>query len=145
MYYTFVWDYWNKEHIKKHNVTADEAEEICRNSSVQQQTYNGRKMFFGETEKKGSIMNRPKPIKPFKTLADEAAFWDTHDVTRIFEQKNTKLTDLPDLEKEKETAITIRLQKSIKNKLETIARARGINPSTLSRMWIIEKLYKQEA
>jgi len=74
-------------------------------------------------------MTKPKPIKPFKTLAEEAAFWDTHDFTSV-------------IEKEKEAIITIRLQKSVKKKLETIAHARGINPSTLSRMWIIEKIYQ---
>lgn len=85
-------------------------------------------------------MKRPKPIKPFKTLDEEAEFWDTHDVSRIFDDPKTPLSALPLLEKEKEAVVTIRLQRSIKHAIDQVARKKGLNTSTLSRMWLIEKL-----
>lgn len=80
---------------------------------------------------------RPKPIPPFKTLDEEANFWDTHDVSDL---GKVPLMDLPLLETEKEEMLTIRIQKSIKKRLASVARAKGINLGTLTRMWLIEKL-----
>lgn len=85
-------------------------------------------------------MNRPKPIKPFKTLDEEARFWDTHDLSRLFDDPNIPLKKLEPLESEKTATLTLRVQKSVKEKIERIARLKGINPSTLSRMWLVEKL-----
>lgn len=85
-------------------------------------------------------INKPKPIPPFKTLDEEAKFWDTHDVSALFDYPNTPLTKLPLLETEKEESLTVRVQKSVKVKLMRVARAKGVNVGTLTRMWLIEKL-----
>lgn len=82
-------------------------------------------------------VHRPKPIPPFKTLDEEAEFWDTHDTSLL---GKVPLMDLQLIEKEKEETLTLRLQKSIKRKLEKIAQLKGINASTLTRMWLIERL-----
>ena len=82
---------------------------------------------------------RPKPIPPFKTLEEEAEFWDNHDTSLL---GKVPLLKLPLLEKEKEEALTVRLQKSVKQKLERIARQKGIGPTTLARMWLVEKLFE---
>jgi len=79
-------------------------------------------------------------MKPFKTLEEEAVFWDTHDVSGLIMNPKAALSSLLKIEKEKEASITIRVQKSVKDHLVEIARKKGINPSTLSRMWIIEKM-----
>ena len=80
---------------------------------------------------------RPKPIPPFKTLDEEADFWDTHDTSLL---GKVPLLKLPLIEKEKEESLTVRLQKSVKIELEKIARQKGIGSTTLARMWLIEKL-----
>ena len=85
-------------------------------------------------------MNKPKPIKPFKTLEEEANFWDTHDVSDLFSNPKTPVSKLSRIEPEKQAVMTIRLQGSVKRRLENIAQQKGINPSTLSRMWLIEKV-----
>lgn len=85
-------------------------------------------------------IQRPKPIKPFKTLDEEAEFWDTHDLSQIFVNPKVPLLSLPLIEKEKEEMLTIRIQKSIKDKIIKLARMKGINPTTLARMWLIEKV-----
>lgn len=86
-------------------------------------------------------MNRkPKPIKPFKTLKKEADFWDSHDISSLFNNPKTPLSKLPLIEKEKEAVITVRLQRSLKGSMGEIARTIGVNTSTLARMWLLEKL-----
>lgn len=80
---------------------------------------------------------RPNPIVPFKTLDEEAEFWDTHDVSEF---GKIPLLELPLLETEKEDSLTVRLQKSVKAKLARVAHAKGISVGTLSRMWLIERL-----
>lgn len=85
-------------------------------------------------------MYKPKPIPPFKTLEEEANFWDTHDTSPLMAGKKVALKDLEPLEKEKKAVLIIRIQKSVKKKIERVAKNKGINPATLSRMWLIEKL-----
>ena len=71
--------------------------------------------------KKRNISNsRPKPIPPFKTLDEEADYWDTHDVSKLFDNPNTLLSTLPLLEKEKEKTLIVRLQTSLKTKLMSL-------------------------
>lgn len=82
--------------------------------------------------KKGSI----KPMHPFKTLEEEANFWDSHSaVDQInegtlvgFHQAN------------KTDTITIRFQPEHLQVLREEALEQGIGPTTLARMWILEKL-----
>ncbi len=89
-------------------------------------------------------MKRPKPIKPFRTLEDEANFWDTHDVSKIFKNPKVPLSELLSLEPKKEVVITLRVQKVVKDKIDKAAKLKGINPATLSRMWLVERLTKEE-
>lgn len=89
-------------------------------------------------------MNKPKPIKPFKSLDEEAKFWDTHDISKLLENPETPLSKLLPLDQEKQEVMTLRLQKSVKGKIDQIAKTKGINPSTLSRMWLIEKVKEYE-
>ena len=88
-------------------------------------------------------MKKPKPIKPFKSLDEEAHFWDTHDFSAVFANSKISLSKLPRIEEDKEAIMTIRVEKSLKKAIEKVARGKGINPTTISRMWIIEGLKKE--
>lgn len=89
-------------------------------------------------------MTKVKRIPKFKTLAEEARFWDTHDVTDyLSEMKKTKVSFDPLAPKEE--TLTIRIQSTLKNKLEEAARHYGINLSTLTRIWFIDKLKEAES
>lgn len=81
-----------------------------------------------------------KTNKSFRNLEEEANFWDTHDLSPIFDNPKIPLSKLEPLESEKEAVITIRLQKSVKDRIEKIAQIKGINTGTLSRMWLVEKV-----
>ena len=83
-------------------------------------------------------------ISIFKNRDKEAKFWETHDISKLMENPNTPLSKLLPLDKEKQEVMTVRLQKSVKGKIEKIAKEKGINSSTLSRMWLIEKIREYE-
>lgn len=96
------------------------------------------------TDNKQSLPLRGK-IPKFKTTADEAKFWDTHDVTDFLNE--LKFTDTKFVKKPrqmKNDTITIRVEPQIKEQLELLSVTYGVNISTLSRMWIMEKLFQQK-
>jgi len=78
-------------------------------------------------------------IPIFKSIEEEAKFWDTHDITD-FEDETENVVIIFDLKKPRDETIVVRLQKELKEKMDKVARNRGINISTLARMWFIEKL-----
>jgi len=78
-------------------------------------------------------------LPKFKSIKEEAEFWDTHDVTDyLSELEPVELVFDPSTEK-KET-LTIRVQPGLKKRLKTIAKNYGLNLSTLTRIWLIDKL-----
>lgn len=84
-----------------------------------------------------------KKIPKFKNLAEEADFWDTHDVTDYLSQMKLQKVRFTPRQKKEET-ITIRVEPIIKKNLEELSLNYGVNVSTLSRMWIMEKLSQQK-
>ena len=85
------------------------------------------------------MVKKIKKIPVFKSLEEEAKFWDTHSFADYWGQ--LKDVDLVvQLSKPKEEALVVRLQKDVKDGLMRIARYKGLSMSVLARMWIIEKL-----
>lgn len=73
------------------------------------------------------------------SLEQEAHWWDTHDLGDYLDQM--KDVDIVfELQKPKEETLILRLQKNVKDRLNLIAKSRGINVSTLARMWLMERL-----
>jgi len=88
------------------------------------------------------VTKKKKIIPKFKSIQEEAGFWDTHDVTDYFhEMKDVKVEF--DLKGGKEETVTIRLQPKLKARLKSIAEGYGLQLSTLARMWLIERLRKE--
>ena len=83
--------------------------------------------------------NVKSKIPEFKTLEKEANFWDTHDITD-FEDETEDVDIVFELNKPRDETLIVRLQKDFKDQLEKVARSKGLNVSTLARMWLIEKL-----
>lgn len=73
------------------------------------------------------------------TYAEEAKWWDTHDLGDYWDQMED-VEIIWDLEKPRDKTLIVRLQKDIKDRLEKVARSKGLNVSTLARMWLLEKL-----
>lgn len=83
--------------------------------------------------------NKKSKIPKFKTYEDEAKFWDTHEFTE-FEDELEDVDIVFELNKPRTESLVLRIQKNIKEKLQKVARSRGLNISTLARMWLMEKL-----
>ena len=70
---------------------------------------------------------------------EEAKWWDSHDWGEFWDE----LEDVDivwELKKPRDETLIVRLQKEFKDRLDRAARSRGLNISTLARMWLLEKL-----
>jgi len=76
-------------------------------------------------------------IPDFKNHEEEAKFWDTHSVTDFLDEfKPVEAKFAKNLSE----GITIRFDKNTLEQIRTIAHKKGIGPTTLARMWILENL-----
>lgn len=83
-------------------------------------------------------------IPKFKSVAEEAKFWDTHDFTE-FADELTPVKARVTLGQPKEETLTVRMQAGLKSQLSKLATEMGVNTSTLARMWIVEKMKQMGA
>ena len=80
-------------------------------------------------------------IQAFHSVEEEAAFWDTHDLTDfIADSTPVQLT----VGRELAERLTLRLDQADRQELAKHARDKGVGPSTLARMWLKER-WRQEA
>jgi predicted DNA binding CopG/RHH family protein len=91
--------------------------------------------------KEASGGKRPSRIPEFSSREEEAEFWDTHDITDYLDElKPVKVRFAKNLSE----GITIRLDPDTLEQLRTKAHEKGIGPTTLARMWILEHLRQQQ-
>ena len=91
-------------------------------------------------KKKGeNCMKKKKSrIPEFNSYIEEANFWDNHSFMDFEDElKNVKV--IVDLDEPKKETLILRLQTGFKKQLEQIAKRKGLNVSTLARMWLFEK------
>lgn len=81
-----------------------------------------------------------KHIPDFESYEEEAEYWETHDSTE-FEWEPVEMTVSQPLE----VTYAIRLEPQTIEKMREIAASMGIGPTTLARMWILEKLREHTA
>ena len=84
-------------------------------------------------EKKGSIPD-------FASIEVEAAFWDSHstaDYETEFETVGVRFA------RPLSHALAVRLDADTLADLRHVARERGIGPSTLIRMWVLDRLHDE--
>ena len=79
----------------------------------------------------------PSRIPEFSSREEEAAWWDTHDVTEYLDELKPARARFAENLSE---GITIRLDPETLGSLREQAKAKGIGPTTLARMWILERL-----
>lgn len=87
------------------------------------------------------MQTKKKKLPDFSkmTREEEVMWWDTHSFADYWDQFEDVELEVA-LKKPRDETLVLRLQKNIKDRMETIAKNKGINVSTLARMWIIEKL-----
>jgi len=80
-------------------------------------------------------------IPKFKSDQEAAQFWDTHSLIEF--EDDLELVREKVFVKPEKQVMTIRVDKKLANALKIIAGEKGINYSTLARMWLIERIKKE--
>jgi len=83
-----------------------------------------------------TVKQHKKEIPDFKNRQEMAEWFDTHD-TADYGFKPVKVKF--ELDKPKEDIMIVRINKGVKEGLKRIAQEKGLNTSSLVRMWIMEK------
>src|SRR5262245_20637185 len=81
-------------------------------------------------------------IPAFESPEEEAAFWETHsplDYPQVWREASTAKDRKP-----LGHILGVRLDALTLDRLATIARKKGVGPSTLARMWLLERLDETE-
>ena len=81
---------------------------------------------------------KPAPIPEFKSLEEEAQFWDTHSLADYWDQ-----THEVQFEVRAKRRRRITLEPEVYAQVESQARARGIVPETLVNLWLAERLQSE--
>ncbi len=77
-----------------------------------------------------------KPISPFATVEEEAEFWDSHSAVDEIDKGTLVGFHI----NRKSGSLTIRFQPEDIQRIREEANQKGIGPTTLARMWILEHL-----
>ncbi len=83
---------------------------------------------------------RKNQIPEFASREEEATWFDTHDMGDYLEEFEVVDSSSVQVEPNLSHGITVRLTPELLSELRTKAKSKGIGPSTLARMWIIEHL-----
>lgn len=80
-----------------------------------------------------------EPIPPFETIDEEAEFWDSHSVVDEIDKGS-----LVGFHHARKTgSLTIRFQPEDIQRIREEANQRGVGPTTLARMWILEHVREE--
>jgi len=89
--------------------------------------------------KRSTKLNKRLQIPKFKSIREEALFWDKHDVgDYIHFMRPAKVRYNPSVPKE--ATLSLRLSPQLKRAVEAIARKNNLSTSTLVRSWVIENI-----
>jgi hypothetical protein len=99
------------------------------------------------TERKTQTSRKRIRIPKFESREEEAKFWDTHSFAEYWDEfKPVKvrfakpLVPRPKAEGNLSEVLPIRFDSETLGKLRERAHKKGIGPTTLVRMWVIERL-----
>ena len=82
-----------------------------------------------------------RKIPRFKSDKEAALFWDARSLTDF--KDDLELVRERVFVKPEKQIMTIRVDKKLANVMKVIAREKGVNYSTLARMWLIERVKKE--
>jgi hypothetical protein len=79
-------------------------------------------------------------IPAFNSIDEEAEFWDTHDFTDYLEESRPVEVEIgPDVIER----LTVSLDRRDRDELRRRAKARGVAPATLARIWLEDCLRRE--
>lgn len=83
------------------------------------------------------MTNKKSRIPDFKTIQEEAEFWDTHSFTDYWDELRPVKVKFA---KPLQHVFTVRFDGGTLTELQTEASKKGVSAGTLIRMWVKEKL-----
>lgn len=83
-------------------------------------------------------MKRKVKIPDTDSIEEMARFWDTHDATD-FDDEFEEVTE-PVFERKRNNVMVVPLEPKEVEAVEKIARAKGLDKTTLLRQWVLERL-----
>jgi len=87
-----------------------------------------------------SKQNRKSRIPEFKTIEEEAEFWDTHDTTDYEDEFKPVKARFADKLLDR---VTIPVDADTLVQLEALAREEELNATALARRWVLERLEQE--
>ena len=81
-----------------------------------------------------------KKLPKFKSYADEARFWDTHDSAGFIREFTPAQLEFP---KPRKRLVSMRLPEAEIIGLKRIAARKGVGYLTLIRMWLTERFFRE--
>lgn len=84
-------------------------------------------------------MRKLKSKPTFKSEAQEAAFWSTHESTDYIDYSTSRRMIFPKLKPSTQT-ISLRLPKSLLDQLKTLANKRDVPYQTLLKLFLLERV-----
>jgi hypothetical protein len=159
-----AWDGWNLDHIAKHAVTQDEVEEVIAGAATYRASYKNRiavtgpaqtgRMLTSSSANRGQgapllRLQRPAGLAERATRLSKrarmrCAMTTHHNYSDAELGYPTKAHGrIPSFGPEVANRLTGRLDRADRAELAERARAMGIGPSTLARMWLKERLRRE--
>jgi predicted DNA binding CopG/RHH family protein len=77
-------------------------------------------------------------VPVFADLADEARFWEEHQISQRLMQSSLAGTDTNE-----STTITLRIDPRMLSRLKRLARQRYLNYQSMLKQWVAERLEKE--
>ena len=91
---------------------------------------------------KQTKIKKTSRIPEFKNREEEAKFWETHSFSEFSDElKSVNVKFAKNLSE----GITIRFDEPTLTKIRAIAHKKGLGPTTLARMWILDHLQRQKS
>jgi len=85
------------------------------------------------------MTNKIKPVKTFKSEAEERTFWEENDSVGHVDWSKAERARLPNL-KPSATAISLRLPNGLLERIKIAANKRDVPYQSLIKTWLAEKL-----
>ena len=92
---------------------------------------------------------RRRRLPTFRTDVEERAFWETHrpgDYVDVMLPERAQVSRrFRERLRERKKNLTLRMEPSRVREIKMVARERGVPYQTLMRMWIVERLRREQA
>jgi predicted DNA binding CopG/RHH family protein len=85
-----------------------------------------------------AIITDWESVPPFASLAEEARFWQEHQIGQRLMQSSLVGTDTNE-----STTITLRIDPRMLSRLKRLARQRYLNYQSMLKQWVAERLEKE--